>query len=141
MTVDLLRDLETHLALGLRADASRVGLREATARVLLAVSEDEAVPMAEVARRVGRDPTTATRFVDRASEDELLQRHPAVEDRRRRLVRLTERGREARVRLLEVRRQRADALLESILGETGLGEGQVEWFLQAFVTGLQGEGG
>ncbi len=141
MTVDLLRDLETRLALGLRADAARVKLLEATARVLLAVGDQEAVAMSEVARRVGRDPTTATRFVDRAAADGLLRRDPAVEDRRRRLVRLTELGLAARGRLLEVRSRRAGQLLESILAETGLGEGQVEWFLKAFVTGLaDGEG-
>ena len=136
MTIALLRDLETRLANGLRTDAARVGLLEATARVLLAVGAEEAVAMAEVARRVGRDPTTATRFVDRAAAEGLVRRDPGTEDRRRRLVRLTEDGRAAQERLLAVRRRRADTLLESILADTGLGEGQVEWFLQAFVTGL-----
>ena len=140
MTIALLRDLETRLANGLRQDAARVGLLEATARVLLAVGADEAVAMTEVARRVGRDPTTATRFVDRATKDDLLRRDPGAEDRRRRLVRLTDLGREARQRLLDVRRHRADALLASILAETGLGEGQVEWFLQAFAKGLAADG-
>lgn len=140
MPIDLLRDLETKLALGLRADAQRLTLREATARVLLAVGEDEAVAMSEVARRVGRDPSTATRFVDRATADDLLQRDPAVEDRRRRLVKLTDRGREARTRLQEIRRRRAESLLEAILADTGLGEGQVEWFLKAFVKGLEQPG-
>ncbi len=137
MPIDLLRDLETRLALGLRSDAQRLTLREATARVLLAVGEDEAVAMSEVARRVGRDPSTATRFVDRATADALLQRDPAVEDRRRRLVRLTDRGREARAQLLERRRRRAQSLLDAILVDTGLGKGQVEWFLKAFVKGLE----
>jgi len=138
MTISLLRDIETRLANGLRTDASQVGLLEATARVLLALGDEEAVPMTEMARRVGRDPTTATRFVDRAARDGLLSRVPGSRDRRRRLVSLTEDGRAARGRLREVRRRRADALLHSILAETGLGEGQVEWFLQAFVKGLSG---
>ena len=136
MTIALLRDLETHLALGLRSDAARLELREATARVLLAMGDEEAVPMSTVARRVGRDPSTATRFVDRAAADDLLQRTPAAEDRRRRLVTLTEHGRTLREDLLGLRRARAERMLESILGDTGLGEGQVEWFLQAFVKGL-----
>ena len=140
MPIDLLRDLEMRLALGLRADAARLALREATARVLLAVGDEEAVAMSEVARRVGRDPSTATRFVDRATADELLQREPGAEDRRRRLVRLTDKGRKARTHLQEVRRRRAEALLEAILADTGLGEGQVEWFLKAFVNGLQQPG-
>jgi len=141
MLTTLLRDLETRLALGLRADAGGVGLREATARILLAVDEDEAVAMTEIAHRVGRDPSTATRFVDRAAADDLLHRTPGARDRRRRLVRLTESGREARRRLLEGRRHHADAVVEAIREEMGLGRGQIEWFLQAFVRGLAGHVG
>ncbi|MDJ0521214.1 MAG: MarR family transcriptional regulator [Planctomycetota bacterium] len=137
MTIDLLRDLETRLALGLRADAARLELREATARVLLALSPSETLAMSSVAQRVGRDPSTATRFVDRAVADDLLVRMPGAEDRRRRVVSLTERGGELRERLVELRERRARLLLDSILTETGLGEGQVEWFLQAFVQGLR----
>jgi DNA-binding MarR family transcriptional regulator len=131
MIATLLDGLESRLALGLRADAARVGLHEATARLLLAIGPDEAVPMTLLAQRIVRDATTATRFADRASGQGLLVREAGTQDRRRRLARLTDEGRAARARLAAVRERRAEVLVESIRAETGLGEGQLEWFLQA----------
>lgn len=136
MTMALLHELEIRLARGLRADAAEAGLREATARVLLALEADETVGMSDVARRVGRDPSTATRFVDRAVADGLLERTPGAKDKRRRVVALTAEGRDARTRLAEIRTRRAEALTEATLAETGLGLGQVEWFLEALLKGL-----
>ena len=86
-----LTELETRLAGDLRADAQAAGHLEATARVLLAMTagstaEDSTIDMSTLARRVGRDATTATRFVNRAEKDGLLIRTPGTEDRRRRLV-------------------------------------------------------
>lgn len=132
--------LETHLAGGLRADAQAAGLLEATARVLLALGVDEAIPMRALAARIGRDATTATRFVNRAERDGLLARAAGTRDRRRRLASLTEAGREARARLVVVRERRAAALLERLLGATGLHEGQVEWFLAALLEGMHDDG-
>jgi len=136
MTMALLQELEIRLARGLHADAAEAGLREATARVLLALQADETVGMSDVARRVGRDPSTATRFVDRAVADGLLERTPGAKDKRRRVVALTGEGRDARTRLAEIRSRRAAALTEATLAETGLGLGQVEWFLEALLKGL-----
>jgi DNA-binding MarR family transcriptional regulator len=92
--------------------------------------------MTEVAQRIGRDPSTATRFVDRAAADGLVLRRPGARDRRRRVVGLTTEGAEARRALLEVRTDRAEALGTAILDETGLHEGQVAWFLGALVKAL-----
>ena len=131
----LLHELEIRLAQGLHADAAEAGLREATARVLLALSEGDPVGMGEVARRVGRDPSTATRFVDRALADGLLERSRGLRDKRRRVVTLTPEGAQARQRLSEIRERRAQTLTEATLDETGLGLGQVEWFLQAVLKG------
>jgi DNA-binding MarR family transcriptional regulator len=137
MITPLLDDLETRLAVGLRADAARAGLREATARLLLAVEREEVVAMSALARRMGRDASTATRFVDRAVAQGLLQRDPGARDRRRRLVRLTEAGGEARARLVAIRQDRAGSVLDAIRAGTGLGEGQVEWFLSALLAGTR----
>ena len=134
-----LTELETRLAGDLRADAQDAGLLEATARVLLALAPDEAIAMSTLAERVGRDATTATRFVNRAEGEGLLSRAPGARDRRRRLVSLTESGAEARARLVAIRERRAAALLERLLGATGLHEGQVEWFLTSMLTGMAGE--
>lgn len=136
MTAVLLHQLEIRLARGLHSDAAAVGLREATARVLLALKEGESIAMSEVARRVGRDPSTATRFVDRAVADGLLQRTRGARDKRRRVISLTPEGLAARARLAEIRTRRAEALTSATLSETGLGRDQMEWFLEALLKGL-----
>lgn len=133
-----LLDLEIRLAQGLRRDAARVGLREAEARVLLALAPGQEVLMGELSRRLARDPSTATRFVDRAVADGLLARRAGRDDRRRRMVMLTPAGERAREALVGVQRRRAEALAGEILARTGLGTGQVEWFLDALVRGLGG---
>ncbi|MHC5012548.1 MAG: MarR family transcriptional regulator [Planctomycetota bacterium] len=132
-----LEELEILLATGLRTDARAIGLREATARVLLVLEPDLALPMGEVARRLGRDPSTATRFVDRATEEGLVGRHEG-RDRRRRLAHLTPRGRDVRARLQDRRDARAAALPTAVQERTGLGAGEVEWFLEAVVGSLAG---
>ena len=131
MIATLLDAMESRLALGLRTDAARAELHEATARLLLAVGPEESVRMSVLAQRIVRDATTATRFADRAGAQGLLTREPGTEDRRRRLVQLTDAGRAARARLVAIREERAARLLEAIQAETGLGEGQLQWFLEA----------
>ena len=69
MDSQLLDELERLLTLALRRDAAEVGVSEATARVLLALESEAEVPMSDVAVRIGRTPSTATRFVDRAVAD------------------------------------------------------------------------
>jgi DNA-binding MarR family transcriptional regulator len=124
------------LARGLQADAARLDLREATGRLLLALEPNAEIQMGVLARRIGRDPSTATRFVDRAAAEGLVDRRPGTRDRRRRVVVLTPRGIEARQALAGLQGRRADALAGAILAGTGLGTGQVEWFLGALVEGL-----
>jgi DNA-binding MarR family transcriptional regulator len=138
----LLDELERALTAGLRADARRSGVTESTARILLAVDDEEALPMAMLADRLGRSPSTITRFADRAAREGLLVR-VAGPDRRQRLASLTPAGRVARARLQEARRARSRALPPSVQATTGLGAGEVEWFLAALVDAVQGaqEGG
>lgn len=132
----LLDQIEIHLGQALRHDAQRRGLREATARVLLALEPDDALPMNRVAERLGREPSTATRFVDRAEEDGLVLRVAGDSDRRSRWVRLTPRGLELRQALLEVRALRARRIEGALETSTGLGATQVEWFLQSLSTSV-----
>ncbi len=132
-----LESLEVQLALGLRADAQHLDHTEATARVLLALEAGAAVPMGVMAQRLGRDPSTATRFVDRAVAQGLVRREAGHRDRRRRLALLTSEGALAREALVARRLQRAQAVLDEVQQETGLGPGQIEWFLDAFAKGLR----
>jgi len=131
----LLEDLERLLCLGLRDDARRTGLSESTARVLLALEPGRDLPMGDLAVRLGRSRSTATRFVDRAVAEGLLERLTG-RDRRRRLARLTPAGVTARESLAALRAQRAAALPRAVRARTGLGEGEVEWFVDAVVAAL-----
>lgn len=140
MLGEVLQDLEIRLAQGLRRDAARVGLREATARLLLALAPGEEILMGALSRRLARDPSTATRFVDRAVTDGLIARRAGTGDKRRRLVALTPAGERAREALAGVQHRRAEALASAILGDTGLGTGQVEWFVGALVRALRRPG-
>lgn len=133
MIVRLLDALEVHLGQTLRHDAKRLGMTEATARVLLAFESGDALPMARMAERLGREPSTATRFVDRAERDGLVLRVAGETDRRSRVVRLSPEGEERRRQLLEQRVQRARAIEAAMAAEIGLGAEQMEWFLTALV--------
>lgn len=137
MRADLLDQIEIHLSRGLGEDARYANRTEATARVLLAVEPGTEQPMGDVAKRLGRDPTTATRFVDRAVAEGLVRRQAGLDDRRRRLVVLTPEGELARDALVRRRRERVESLVQSMLGTTGLGSGQVEWFLGALQSALE----
>jgi len=132
-----LERLETLLAEGLGEDAAAEALEASEARFLLALRPDEAVAMQEVARRLGRDPTTATRFADRVERRGLVERRAGSSDRRQRMARLTPEGSARRARLLERRETRARQLVDRVLEQTGLGEGQIGWFLSALVAGLE----
>jgi DNA-binding MarR family transcriptional regulator len=132
-----LRTLERHLGRALREDARRAEVHEATARVLLALEDaSEAVAMGDLARRMGRDATTATRFVDRAVAEGLMVRRPGSEDRRLRVVELTPLGQVARRALAQAQEARSRALAARLLGGTGLLDGQAEWLLGQVLTAL-----
>ena len=127
----LLDSLEVHLGHALRVDAHRLLQTESSARVLLAFEPGEAVAMTHVAERLGRDPSTATRFVDRAEADGLVLRVAGESDRRRRVARLTPKGEELRRALVDLRTARGRTLVEAVGSQTGLGADQVQWFLEA----------
>lgn len=132
----LLDAIETFLADGLRRDAAATRRPESTARVLLALGPDEAVPMGEVARRIARDPSTVTRFVGKATQEGLLEQRPGVEDRRERLLALTAAGRTAREELLRRRRAAAAVVVRGVQARTALGAEEVDWFLGALHAAL-----
>ena len=138
MTADesLLDRLEMRLGAGLREDAIRVRRMEATARILLALPPDQGLSMADLARRIARDPSTVTRFAARAAREGLVEQRLAPEDGRRRNLLLTPAGRAARAALLERRRLREAAVVDAAAEKTGLGPGEVEWFLSAVAEAL-----
>jgi len=110
----LLDELEALLSDGLRRDAKALRRTEATARVLLALSPAEGIPMRELSRRIARDPSTVTRFAARALREGLVEQTRGDDDRRRRLLALTRDGRALREALLERRRAREATLEVSV---------------------------
>lgn len=132
----LLDAIETFIADGLRADAAAVQRAESTARVLLAVGADEAVPMGEVARRTARDPSTVTRFVMKAAAEGLVEQRAGTADRRERLLVLTAAGRAVRDELLRRRRAAAATVIRGVSARTALGAEEVTWFLEALHASL-----
>ena len=74
----LLDRLEMRLGAGLREDAARVRRMEATARILLALPADQGLSMADLARRIARDPSTVTRFAAPTIDFDLLLKNPVL---------------------------------------------------------------
>ncbi len=132
----LLDGIETILADGMREDAAALGMREATARVLLALGEAEGIPMRELAHRAARDPSTITRFVLRAAADGLVEQRPGIEDRRERVLHLTPAGQAARTALLARRTARTAGIRLGVQARTGLGPDEVDWFLSQLYASL-----
>ena len=132
----LLDGIETVLADGMRVDAAALGLREATARVLLALGDSGGIPMRELAHRTARDPSTVTRFVLRAAAEGLVEQRPGVEDRRERLLHLTPAGLTARAALLARRSTRTAGIRLGVQARTGLGPDEVDWFLSQLYASL-----
>lgn len=135
-----LHRLEVLLARCLLDDAEDLGVPESVARVLLALGEGPGIAMGEMARRLGRDATTATRFVDRAERLGLVARTVGAGDRRQRMASATPAGAKAARRLEELAAARRLRLAERIEQATGLGEEQAGWFVAALVAALDVEG-
>jgi len=136
LPASLLDGIETILADGMRVDAAALGMREATARVLLALGEAEGIPMRELAQRAARDPSTVTRFVLRAAADGLVEQRPGLEDRRERVLHLTPAGQAARSSLLARRTARTAGIRLGVQARTGLGPDEVDWFLSQLYASL-----
>ena len=131
-----LHTLGVRLAQGLRADARDVGLPESAARLLLAIEPSRDQSMSQLAVRIGRDTSTVTRFTDRAIKLELVLREPGSVDARQRIVRLTNLGMVKRDLLLQAAASRLERLVSQVRTQTGLGENNVNWFLQALTNSL-----
>src|ERR1700716_1500855 len=74
------------------ACAAEFGLSAAQSKVLMSLRPDEAVPMRELAERVGSDPSNLTGLVDKLEPRGALRRVPDLVDRRVKTLRLTDEG-------------------------------------------------
>lgn len=93
------------------------GISTTAWRVLGALAERDGLTMTELAGLVLFKQPTLTKAVDRMERDQLVQRRTPMEDRRRTLVYLTDRGRRAAAPLV-LRARQHDAAVARAIGET-----------------------
>lgn len=88
-----------------------VGLSEARARLLVAVSEAEPARMGTLARELDVTPRSITSMVDALESQNLLERTPDPDDRRATLLQLTVESRARISQLHSAQHELAEALL------------------------------
>jgi DNA-binding MarR family transcriptional regulator len=87
--------LASHQASGeFHAQLKALGVPVATWRVLGALADVDGITISALARDVLANQPTLTKIVDRMARDGLVERCASAGDRRKVLVRITERGRE-----------------------------------------------
>jgi DNA-binding MarR family transcriptional regulator len=89
-----------------------VGITYAQAKLLWRLEPGELLPLKELARRIGVDPSNAAGVIDRLTERGLLASRRSEHDRRVRLIRLTGPG--VRLRRQLVARMSDHPALESL---------------------------
>lgn len=94
--------------------AARFGLSHDEWRVLSAVGEVDPAPTREIARLAGLDKVAISRAASRLEERGLIRRHEARDDRRIKIVHLTDRGREMVEDAERIVREREAWLLEGL---------------------------
>jgi DNA-binding MarR family transcriptional regulator len=108
----LLRDLlEAQQARWRRGVAER-GLTMVQARALMEMAEMPPGPMTKLSDRLGVDPSWVTGLVDRLESRGEVARRPSPEDRRVKIVELTDAGRETCQALVRLAEELPPALLE-----------------------------
>lgn len=93
----LMRSLEPHW----ETLAAEFDVSPAQGEVLISLERHTAVPMNQVARLCHCDASNVTHIVDKLEARGLVERRPAPNDRRVKLIALTDEGSRARERVLE----------------------------------------
>ncbi len=95
---EFMRSLDSHWS----ELAGEAGLSAAQGELLISLSPEEPIPMNQVARLCKCDASNVTGLVDRLEARGLVERRPALHDRRVKLIALTSKGAEIRQRGLEL---------------------------------------
>lgn len=101
------------------------GLREinsAQGRILFVLWSADGIPIGDLAARTGLDKSTLTSMLDRLERKGLLRRVPSPDDRRRILIRRTDKDRALQARYIEVSRAMTDLFYE------GFSEAEIDAF-------------
>jgi DNA-binding MarR family transcriptional regulator len=83
-------------------------------RALVVLDDDAAVTVKALAARLGIQPSTTTRLVDRLVAKDLIERTPGVEDRREVLLSLSAAGRRVVDTAMGFRRRAVREILEAL---------------------------
>jgi DNA-binding MarR family transcriptional regulator len=97
--------------------ATRFGLAPDEWRVLSAVAESDPAPTRDVAKLAGLDKVAISRAASRLEERELIRRHEAREDRRIKILHLTQTGRDMVRDATRIVQDREAYLLEALSAE------------------------
>ena len=97
----LMGPLVRGLRLALRDCAGELELAQSEASALWVLAARGERTTKELARALGIDPANASNMLTRLERRGLVRREPAPDDRRKRVVSLTERGSETRLRLAD----------------------------------------
>jgi DNA-binding MarR family transcriptional regulator len=108
----LLRDLLEAQEVRWRRGLAEKGLTVVQARALMEMADMPPGPMTRLADRLGVDPSWVTGLVDRLQARGEVDRRPSAEDRRVKIVELTEAGQETRESLLRLTYEPPLELLE-----------------------------
>ncbi|HKW52197.1 MAG TPA: MarR family transcriptional regulator [Stellaceae bacterium] len=109
------------LSVGFSQQIKGHGVSATAWRILGALAERDGLTMTELADLVLFKQPTLTKAIDRMERDQLVQRRTPMEDRRRTLVFLTERGRRAAAPLV-LRARQHDAAVARAIGDTAYHE-------------------
>jgi DNA-binding MarR family transcriptional regulator len=91
--------LVRHFRRGFASCAGQLDLAPGEAQALWLLRDGEAVSTADLARRLSVDPANVSTLVTKLERRGLVRRKPAARDRRRRLVSLSAKGRDAKLAL------------------------------------------
>jgi MarR family transcriptional regulator, organic hydroperoxide resistance regulator len=97
----LMGPLVRSIRINLRACAEQLELAPGEANALWLLAAMGEMPTKDLARRLEIDPANASTMLTRLERSGLVRRDPAAHDRRKRVVSLTQKGRDTRQRLAQ----------------------------------------
>jgi DNA-binding MarR family transcriptional regulator len=110
----LLTQVGAHAASKFSERIATIGLTPPDAGILRLLAISHGMSQQDLSARLGIHPSRLVAILDELETHGLLERKPNAEDRRQYALHLTEKGREALVRIGQVAREHQEALLSSL---------------------------
>jgi DNA-binding MarR family transcriptional regulator len=109
-----LREIERSVWMQTKSEALCCGVTMAQCHAILEIGAAGELNLKDLAARLGLDNSTLSRTVESLVQDGLVERTPSKEDRRATVIRLHEKGREARDRINSTWNQICQDMFRSI---------------------------